>query len=131
MTRKQTLSRILAAALATSALAAPAAGARPVDVQPIHVKHAVSQVAPNARGTNVAAPDQQAPAIHQDLRSADAIDAGDPGNPQPVRSAPVRAVDGDGGSTPWLTIGLAFAGCLALAGTAATAGRIRRRGVAA
>ena len=41
--------------------------------------------------------------------------------PQPIRSASVQS---DG--TPWSTIGLALLGCLALAGTAATAGRIRR-----
>jgi hypothetical protein len=124
MTRTQTLSRLLAAALATSALAAPAAGARPVDVQPVHAKPVVTAV----RGTDVSAPDQQAPGVHQDLRSADAIDAVTPRGVAPGRSSSVHSAD----DTPWSTIGFGLAGaCLALAGTALTAGRIRRSRVAA
>lgn len=117
MTRSQTLLRTLATTLAISALAAPAAGAKPVDVQA--VPHAV----PPVTVTDLRAPDQQVPASSsQDLRSPDAADAGKPVFPQPNQSAPVQTSDG----TPWSTIGLALLGCLALAGTAATAGRIRR-----
>ena len=129
MTRSHTLIRTLATTLAISALAAPAAGARPVDV------HAIPAVSPvTAHGTDLRAPDQQVPARpSQDLRSPDARDAGlRPLGPGPVSSVPVQADDPDG--TPWLTIGLALLGCLALAGTAAAAGRIhrtRRAGVAA
>jgi hypothetical protein len=120
MTRRHSLARVLAAALAISALAAPAAGARPADVG----AHGVTQSPPNARGTDVRAPDQQAPAGSQDLRSPDTADAGRPVNQPPIRRA---AVDGDDGS-PWPTIGLALVGaCVALAGTAVVAGRIRRR----
>ena len=64
----------------------------------------------------------------QDLRSPDAADTGRPLSPQPVKSSPAQ-----GQRTPWSAIGLGLAGvCLALAGAAVTAGRIRRRtGVAA
>jgi hypothetical protein len=133
MTRSQTLSRTLATTLAISALAAPAAGAKPVNV------HAVPYAVPPVTVTDLRAPDQQAPANSsqdlrspdaadagrpvspQDLRSPDAADAGRPVSPQPIRSASVQS---DG--TPWSTIGLALLGCLALAGTATAAGRIRR-----
>ena len=140
MTRIHGLTRSLATALAFAALAAPAAVAKPVD-QPRPGLHAVAPV--NALGTDVGAPDQQAPAAggqdlrspdaqapavrSQDLRSPDAADTSRPLSPQPAKSSPVQ----DG--TPWSAIGLGLAGvCLALAGVAVTAGRIRRRtGVAA
>ena len=85
-------------------------------------------VAPiNALGTDVGARDQQAPAsAGQDLRSPDAADTGTPASPQPVTLSPVQTVEKD--ATPWTTIGLLLGGaCLALAGAAVTAGRIRRR----
>ena len=149
MTRSQTLARTLSAALAISAIAVPTAGARPIDVGLFQHKDATSPVSVNARGADVSAPDQQAPAItpRQDLRTPDARDAGEraaainaqqdlrspdardagmrPHGPRATLSVPVQANDRDG--TPWSTIGLALVGCLALAGTAATAGRIRRR----
>jgi hypothetical protein len=149
MTRSQTLARTLSAALAISAIAVPTAGARPIDVGLFQHKDATSPVSVNARGADVSAPDQQAPAIspRQDLRTPDARDAGEraaaiapqqdlrspdaraagrgPRGPLPTLTVPVQANDRDG--TPWSTIGLALVGCLALAGTAATAGRIRRR----
>jgi hypothetical protein len=170
MTRSQTLARTLSAALAISAIAVPTAGARPIDVGLFQHKDATSPVSVNARGADVSAPDQQAPAItprqdlrtpdardageraaainaQQDLRTPDARDAGEraaaitpqqtlrspdaraagrgPHGPLPTLTVPVQANDRDG--TPWSTIGLALVGCLALAGTAATAGRIRRR----
>ena len=116
MTRSQTLIRTLVTMLAISALAAPVAGAKPVNV------HAVPYAVPPVTVTDLRAPDQQAPAISsQDLRSPDAADAGRPVSPQPIRSASVQS---DG--TPWSTIGLALLGCVALAGTVAAAGRIRR-----
>ena len=122
MTRSHRLTRTLAATLAIAALAAPAAVARPVEGHP--PLYAVAPV--NALGADVSAPDQQVPAVTgQDLRSPDAADTS-----SPVKSSPVQAVDKD--ETPWLTIALALGACLALAGAAATAGRIRRRaGVAA
>jgi len=134
MTRSQTLIRTLATTLAISALAAPVAGAKPVNV------HAVPYAVPPVTVTDLRAPDQQVPASSsqdlrspdaadavrpvspQDLRSPDAANAGKPVFAQPNQSAPVQTSDG----TPWSTIGLALLGCLALAGTAATAGRIRR-----
>ena len=149
MTRIQTLTRTLSAALVISAIAVPTAGARIIDAGFFQHKDPVSPVAVNARGTDVSAPDQQGSAIspRQDLRSPDARDAGlranavtsaqdhrspdardaglRPLGPGPISSVPVQADDPDG--TPWLTIGLALLGCLALAGTAVTAGRIRRR----
>jgi hypothetical protein len=135
MTRKHTLARVLGAALAITALAVPAAGAQPADTPAA----AASKPAPiNARGTDLRAPDQQAPAstpiVEQDLRSPDAADVRSslpgpptwPVDPQPIRPAPVAPVD-DGG-TPWPTIGISLAiACLALAGSAGMAGRIRRR----
>jgi hypothetical protein len=151
MTRSQTLARTLSTALAISAIAVPVAGARPIEVGPFH-NHSVAPATVNAPGTDVGAPDQQAPAITkispqedlrspdargagerasaitpaQDLRSPDARDAGPrPHGTQPVLLVPALADGRDG--TPWSTIGLALVGCLALAGTAATAGRIRRR----
>ena len=137
MTRSHRLTRTLAATLAIAALAAPAAVARPVDPHPR--LYAVAPV--NALGADVSAPDQQVPAVTgQDLRSPDrqvaAVTGQDLRSPDaadtsaPVKSSPVQAVDKD--ETPWLTIALALGACLALAGAAATAGRIRRRaGVAA
>ena len=137
MTRSHTLIRTLATTLAISALAAPVAGAKPVNVHavpyavpPVTVTdlrapdQQVPAVSPvTARGTDLRAPDQQVPARpSQDLRSPDAADTGQPVIAQPNQSAPVQSSDG----TPWPTIGLALLGCLALAGTAATAGRIRR-----
>ena len=117
MTRSQTLIRTLVTMLAISALAAPVAGAKPVNV------HAVPYAVPPVTVTDLRAPDQQVPARpSQDLRSPDAADTGQPVIAQPNQSAPVQSSDG----TPWPTIGLALLGCLALAGTAATAGRIRR-----
>ena len=90
-------------------------------------------VAPiNALGTDVGARDQQAPTTaRQDLRSPDAADAGSPRrSPQPVTFSPVHTVEKD--ATPWTTIGLLLGGaCLALAGAAITAGRIRRRAATA
>jgi len=132
------LTRILAAALAIAAIAAPAAVARPAETW-AHL-YAVGPV--NALGADVSAPDQQVPAITgqdlrspdrqvpavtgQDLRSPDAADTSAPPSPQPAKSSPVQAADEHG--TPWSTIGLGLAGaCLALAGAAVTAGRIRRR----
>ena len=133
MTRSQTLIRTLATMLAISALAAPVAGAKPVNV------HAVPYAVPPVTVTDLRAPDQQVPASSsqdlrspdaadavrpvspQDLRSPDAANAGKPVFAQPNQSAPVQSSD----RTP-STIGLALLGCLALAGTAATAGRIRR-----
>jgi hypothetical protein len=118
MTRSQTLIRTLASALAISALAVPVAGA--------------------AQVTDLRAPDQQVPSSSQDLRSPDAADAGRPVSPQdlrspdaadagrPVSTQPIRSASVQSDETPWSTIGLALLGCLALAGTAATAGRIRR-----
>jgi hypothetical protein len=128
MTRTHTIIRTLAATLAIAALAATAAVARPVD--PYAYIHPIAAPV-NAAGTDVAASDQQVPVTTDvDLRSPDARDAGRPVSPQPVRSVPVQPVGDDG--TPWSTIGLAlFGACLALAGTAATAGRIRRSRVAA
>jgi hypothetical protein len=148
MTRSQTLARTLSTALAISAIAVPVAGARPIDVGSFHHKDAGSPVSVNALGTDVGAPDQQAPATispQQDLRSPDARGAGQravavtpaqdhrspdaraarPHGTQPILLVPAPADGRDG--TPWSTIGLALVGCLALAGTAATAGRIRRR----
>jgi hypothetical protein len=123
MTRSNSIVRTLAAALAISALAATGAVAKPVDWQ-AYVHPPAAPV--NAVGTDVSAPDQQGPAVADvDLRSPDAKDAGHRVSPEPVRSAPVRSAD-DG--TAWTAIGLGLLGaCLALAGTAATAGRIRRR----
>lgn len=149
MTRIQTLTRTLSAALVISAIAVPTAGARVIDAGFFQHKDPASSESVNARGTDVSAPDQQSTAIspQQDLRSPDARDAGlrsaavspaqdhrspdaraaglRPHGHEPIASVPVQA--DDPGETPWLTIGLVFAGCLALAGTAATAGRIRRR----
>jgi hypothetical protein len=127
MTLTQRLTRTLAAALAIAALAAPAAFARPTEAWP-HL-YAVGPV--NALGTDVGARDQQAPAdTSQDLRSPDAADTNAPQSPQPVTFSPTHTVEKDG--TPWSTIGLLLGGaCLALAGAAATAGRIRRRTAAA
>ena len=121
MTRSHTLIRTLATTLAISALAAPAAGAKPVNVYA--VPHAVPPVTVTAHGTDLRNPDQRVPAISSqvDLRSPDAADVSRPVSPQPIRSASVQSDE-----TPWSTIGLALLGCLALAGTAATAGRIRR-----
>jgi hypothetical protein len=85
-------------------------------------------VAPlKALGTDVSAPDQQSPAIGgQDLRSPDAADPSMPSSPQPIEFSPVKTVEKD--ATPWSTIGLLLGGaCLALAGAAVTAGRIRGR----
>lgn len=123
MTLIHRLTHALAAALAIAALAAPAAFARPTETWQ-HL-YAVGPV--NALGTDVGAPDQQAPAVTgQDLRSPDTADTSAPPSPQPVKSSPVQAADEDG--TPWSTIGFGLAGaCLALAGAAVTAGRIRRR----
>ena len=122
MTRSHTLIRTLATTLAISALAAPVAGAKPVNVYA--VSHAVPPVTVTAHGTDLRNPDQRVPATSSqvDLRSPDAADAGRPVSPQPIRSAPVQSSDG----TPWSTIGLALLGCVALAGTVAAAGRIRR-----
>jgi hypothetical protein len=128
MTRSHNIVRTLAATLAISALAATGAVAKPVH----HHAYVHPPAAPvNAPGTDVGAPDQQAPATGgQDLRSPDAADVGSPVRAQTVRSVPAQAADGDG--TPWTTIGLCLLGaCLAVAGTAATAGRIRRSRVAA
>ena len=128
MARSNNIIRTLAATLAISALAATGAVAKPVD-QHAYPHHPAAPV--NAPGTDVGAPDQQAPAISgQDLRSPDAADVGSPVSAQSVRSVPVQSADGDG--TPWTAIGVCLFGvCLALAGTAATAGRIRRRSGAA
>jgi hypothetical protein len=142
MIRTHTLTRALVAALAVTALVAPAAGAKPVDMgaTPAPKPHPV-----NAPGTDVGAPDQQAPAatpiVNQDLRSPDAADVRStlpgvrstlpgpptwPVDPKPIRPAPVAPVDDDG--TPWSAIGISLAiACLALAGSAGMAGRIRRR----
>jgi hypothetical protein len=144
MTRTHTLTRALVAALAVTALVAPTAGAQPADLRAPDQQAATPQPV-NARGTDVAAPDQQAPAskpiVNQDLRSPDAADARStvpevrstlpgpptwPVDPKPIRPAPVAPVDDDG--TPWSTIGISLAvALLALAGSAGTAGRIRRR----
>jgi hypothetical protein len=120
MTRGHHLIRTLAAALAIAAIAAPGAIARPMEKY-AHL-YAVAPV--NALGTDVGAPDQQAPAVTgQDLRSPDAADAG---SPQSVKPSPVQAAGKDG--TPWPTIAVALAlACFALGGAATTAGRIRRR----
>ena len=149
MTRIQTLTRTLSAALVISAIAVPTAGARIIDAGFFQHKDPASSESVNARGTDVSARDQQAPAIapQQDMRSPDARDAGlrsaavtpaqdhrspdardaglRPVGHEPISSVPAQGDDPDG--TPWLTIGLALVGCLALAGTAAMAGRIRRR----
>ena len=138
MTRTHTLVRTLAAALAITAIAAPAAAAKPVDLRTPDAQDAVSYPSPNARGTDVAAPDQQAPApvARQDRRSPDAADPPVtprpvpglptwPLNPQPLTPVSAQAIEDDG--TPWLTVGLIAGAVLALAGTAAMAGRIRRR----
>jgi hypothetical protein len=132
------LTRILSAALSIAAIAAPVAVAQPADTWAD--LYAVGPI--NALGADVSAPDQQAPAITrqdlrspdqqlpavsgQDLRSPDAADTSVP----PAESSPVPAADGTG--APWSIIGLGLAGiCLALAGAAVSAGRIRRRTVAA
>lgn len=138
MTRTHTLARMLAAALAITAIAAPAAAAKPLDLRSPDAQDAVSYAPPNARGTDVGAPDQQVPAplAHQDRRSPDAADPTVtarpvpglptwPVNPQPLTPVSAQASEDDG--TPWLTVGLIAGAVLALAGTAATAGRIRRR----
>ena len=121
MTLTHGLTRILAAALAIAAIAAAAAVARPAETW----SHLYAVAPVNALGTDVGAADQQAPA-GQDLRSPDAADSSVPPSPQPVEFSPVKTVEKD--ATPWSTIGLGLAGvCLALAGTAVAAGRIRRR----
>ncbi len=138
MTRTHTLNRVLAAALAITAIAAPAAAAKPVDLRAPDARDAVFYAPPNARGTDVGAPDQQAPApvARQDRRSPDAADPivtsrPVPGlptwplDPQPLTPVSAQALEDDG--TPWPTVGLIAGAVLALAGTAVTAGRIRRR----
>jgi hypothetical protein len=141
MTLKHGLTRILAAALAIAAVAAPAAVA-----QPAQTWSDLYAVAPlKALGTDVSAPDQQSPASGgqdlrspdaadpsvpvsggQDLRSPDAADPSMPSRPQPIEFSPVKTVEKD--ATSWSTIGLLLGGaCLALAGAAITAGRIRGR----
>jgi hypothetical protein len=72
----------------------------------------------------------------QDRRSPDAADLTPtvrpvpglptwPLNPQPLTPVSAQAIKDD--RTPWLTVGLIAGAVLALAGTAAMAGRIRRR----
>jgi hypothetical protein len=166
MIRKHTLNRGLVAALAITALAAPAAVARPdAPLGPLaaqHIRHVgpggvefaspdlkvVGAPAPkpvNAPGTDVAAGYQharapQAAVVHQDLRSPDSQDRSDavqrasvpnlptwPVDPKPIPAPVVQPVKDDAG-TPWLTVGISLlVGVLALAGSAGTAGRIRRR----
>jgi hypothetical protein len=123
MTLKHGLTRILAAALAIAAVAAPAAVARPAQTW----SHLYAVGPLNALGADVSAPDQQSPVSGgQDLRSPDAADPVVPSSPQPVEFSPVQTVEKD--VTPWSTIGLLLGGaCLALAGAAITAGRIRGR----
>ena len=61
MTRTHSLARMLAAALAITAIAIPAAAAKPVDLRSPDAQNTVSSAPPNARGTEVAAPGQQVP----------------------------------------------------------------------
>jgi hypothetical protein len=138
MTRTRTLARMLAAALAITAIAIPAAAAKPVDLRSPDAQDAASSVPPNARGTDVAAPDQQVPTslAHQDRRSPDTADLTPtvrpvpgpptwPLNPEPLTPVSAQAIEDDG--SPWLTVGFIAGAVLALGGTAALAGRIRRR----
>ncbi len=98
-------------------IAIPAAAAKPVDLRSPDAQSAMSSAPPNARGTDVAASDQQVPTTvaRQDRRSPDAVDLTPtvrpvpglpmwPLNPEPLTPVSLQAIEDDG--TPWLTVGL-------------------------
>lgn len=149
-----TITRTLAAALATAALAAPAAEAQPADMHapaalaaaqqreqgPTQDRRSADAIDADMHASTAQAAAQQRP--KWDLRSADAIDAarnpqpvsrpaqlpsGRPAGPQPVTPVPaVQAPDG-GSGIEWTTIGLGIAGSLlAVSMIAALVHRSRR-----
>jgi hypothetical protein len=114
---KPTLTRTLAAALTTAALAAPAAPAQPADLHASDATNAVTSL-----------PGPPAWPKHPQPITSTATPPGLPTwpeHPQPIKAANAPAETG--GGTAWSTIGLGLAGAGLLAGAAGIAGRSRRR----
>jgi hypothetical protein len=134
------ITRMLAAAVATAALAAPAAtAAQPPDM---HASVALAAAQANER-QDLRSPDARDATVHPrravqtiNAPGATAVDSAStkplpgpptwPVNPQPVKAAPAAQPAGDGDGIDWTTIAIGIAGSLiAVGGLALLANRRR------
>lgn len=140
MSHCKTMYRLAVSALATTALASPAAFAMPIDPGTVQTPAAEQEYrSPDAIDQSAA----KAPVVRQDQRSPDAVDAGPAPKPEPLPAGlptwpvnpqtlprpqePVVApTSGDGGGVDWTVPGIALAACLMLGGAFAV-GRTRLR----
>jgi hypothetical protein len=111
----------------------PAAAADAADpswaASPRSQENSASATAGTALGTNVAAADQQAPAVSPRVADALAMEAsyqsfGARGSQPALTSA---AITPDDGTDPWLLVGLSLTGVLVAGGSVATVRRHRHR----
>jgi len=126
MFRTQTVSRTFAMVLAIAALAAPTALARPID------SPTGSHAAASARAQDLQHLSAGGKIHTSSLAGTSEAQLGNAGPvywdyEHPASIPAAQAVETDNG-TPWLVIGIAFAGvCLLVAAAAALSGRIRPR----